>query len=220
MKMSMKESEKISPMRGDEKMEQLVHDLTKNKDFMARIAKARDNLNPKERSIQLMEVCELFGIDWETFNYINENDPEIPTPLSGKLDMCVIGYSTEEDLYGTPLHTSLEKRLHRKAYPSVIDISRFASKKSVHEFIDSHWKDIESWRQFANGKSITKKFRPRPNAKISAFAYKNQKMDKKILLNKIREKFGKNSSFGYENLNTMITDENNLRNSDLKMKSS
>jgi hypothetical protein len=220
MKMNMKESKKISPMRGSEKMEQLVHDLTKNKDFMDRVAKARGNLNPEERSIQLMETCELFGIDWEIFNYINENAPEILTPLSGKLDMCVIGYNTEEDLYGTPLHKPSEKKLHRKAYPSVIDISRFASKESVHKFIDSHWKDIESWRQFANGKSTTKKFQPRPNAKISAFAYKNQKMDRKTLLSKVREKFGKNSSFNYDNLNTIITDENNLRNSDLKMKSS
>ncbi len=212
----MKKGEKKPPIRSDEKMEQLVHDLERNDDFLARIAKARDISDPKEKTSRLIEVCRLFGIDWEVLNYINEKNPEILSSLVGKLDMCVIGYSTEEDLFGTPLLSQTEKQLHREAYPSTLDIHYLASKEDVHRFIDAHWKEIEDWRKFVHGKIKPKKFRPRPEAQLSEFAYNHRGMDRKELYKLIKEEFGKDASFGCENLNTLISDEKRRRNRDLK----
>jgi hypothetical protein len=212
----MKIGEKKPPLRGDEKMEQLVHDLERNEDFLAHIARAREIPNPQERTSSLIEVCRLFGIDWEVLNYINEKKPEILSSLIGKLDMCVIGYSTEEDLFGTPLIPQTEKQLHREAYPSTLDIHYLASKEDVHIFIDAHWKEIEDWRRFVLGQTKPRKFRPRPEAQMNEFAYNHREMDRKELLKLIKKEFGKDYHFGYENLNALIRDEGRRRNRDLK----
>lgn len=210
----MGKAEKKPPLRGDEKMEQLVHDLERNGDFLAHIAGARDIPNPQERASRLIEVCRLFGIDWEVLNYINEKRPKILSSLVGKLDMCVIGYSTEEDLFGTPLISQTEKQLHRETYPSTLDIHYLASKEDVHRFIDTHWKEIEDWRRFVLGETKPKKFRPRPNAQIGEFAYNNRRIDRKALRSDIKKRFGK--TMGYEDLNTLIADEKKRRSRDLK----
>lgn len=205
-------------MGGSEKMEQFVHDLERNEEFQSQIAKVRSDSSAEERVAGIMDICRSFGIDWEIFSYIREKGPKELRSLLNKVDMFVVGYSAEEDLFGNPLHSQMEKQLHREVYPSSLDIHLWATKKDAHKFIDEHWSQIESWRKFVHGEIQPKKFHSRSKAQISEFAYDNRGMDRKLLYKKIKEKFSTKADFGYENLNALIADEIKRRRRDLKVK--
>lgn len=203
-------------MKSNEKMEQILHDLEVNTEFSELINQARKASDASGGQGPLLMVLERFGVDWDMFNYIREKGTKDLRSLLDKIDLCVVGYTIEEDLFGFGPYTEGEKKLHRKAFPVTIDIHRSATKTDVINFIRKNWYQVEKWRTFVNGegsKDIPRK-RKRPNEKLNYFLYENRDLKVADLKRLVKENFKR--IMVYDEIYSLIRAEQKRRDKPLK----
>jgi hypothetical protein len=171
--------DKKNATQGNKKIKQYLEDLRKNIVFQKRIVELKNEKSKEKRNALHIKLCNDFGIDWELFQNIRENESDSSSNWANSVDMCEVGFDFDSDFSDAPLKSKLEKELHKNAYPVSVDIYKFASKRDILDFIEKNWKTIESHLMFHRGKP--KNFRQRKNERINEFIWKNKDLENKSI---------------------------------------
>lgn len=196
--------------QGNKKLEQYLEDLRKNKDFQKRVAEIKQEKSKEKRDKLLVKLCEDFGIDWELFQNIRENENDNSLNWAKDIDMCEIGFDFDDSFSGNSFKSNLENKLHKKAYPISIDLHKFSSKRDVLDYVDKNWKTIEGYLKFFRNKP--KRIRQRKNEKRDEFIWKNKKLPIKEIRKLVKENFPGTIMMGYEDVSKVISLERKRRN--------
>jgi hypothetical protein len=198
--------------QGNRKFKQYLEDLRKNKDFQKRATEVRQEKSKGKRNSLLIKLCDDFGIDWELFQNIKEDDEDNSSDWANSVDMCEVGFDFDETFADIAFKSDLEKKLHKNAYPISIDVHKFARKRDVLDFIEKNWSEIENHLNFFRGKK--KIFRSRKNEERNDFIWKNKELGANAIKKILNDKFPGNNLVYWE-INDILRSERNRRSQKL-----
>jgi hypothetical protein len=195
--------------QGNRKIKQHLEDLRKNEEFQKRTAVIRQMKSKAKRNVLLIKLCDDFGIDWELFQNIRENENDISLNWASAVDMCEVGFDFDETFSGIVIKSNLEKKIHKNAYPVSIDVHKFARKRDILDFVEKNWKTIEGCMKFFRDKP--KIIRRRKNENRDDFIWENRDLSIKIQQDLIKKHFP-GTIMGYEDIYKVISLERKRRN--------
>lgn len=156
------------------------------------------------------KICKKYGIDPRLFEHMlhaYRNERFEGWDFSeDQLDMCEIQYTDklEKPVDMHDFHVSILNEIEKDVYPIKVKIHRFASKRDILDYIDTHWDEIKN---DLTEKRIKQRKTPR---QVSDFIWKHRDKDLKEIEAILKERYPEEGLVYYE-INKILYEEKKRR---------